>query len=108
MLPRGDRASVWGATSEALRWHRDLVRRRWTYPRTGRRDRRCLPEEVVELVVRLAKEDRRWGYLRVRREALIDRVGVRDLRLRPVVASRLKQAGGGPIPGDAGEGGKRP
>ena len=39
-------------------------------------------------LVRLARDNARWGYQRVRREALIDRVGVGDLRLRPVVAGR--------------------
>ena len=35
-----------------LRWHRALVRRRWTYP--GRRPgRQSLPEETVDLIVRL-------------------------------------------------------
>jgi putative transposase len=48
-----------------LRWHRELVRRRWTYP-TGRRSgRRALEPAVVELVLRLAGENPRWGYLRL-------------------------------------------
>jgi hypothetical protein len=47
-----------------LRWHRELVARRWTYPATGR-DQRGLPDEVVELVVRMARENPRWGYLRI-------------------------------------------
>jgi putative transposase len=47
-----------------LRWHRQLVARRWTYPPTGRA-RRGLPEATVELVVRLARENPRWGYLRI-------------------------------------------
>jgi hypothetical protein len=29
-----------------LRWHRELIARRWTYPHTGR-DRRGLNEEIV-------------------------------------------------------------
>ena len=47
-----------------LRWHRELVARYWTYPHTGRA-RRGLPEATVELVVRLATENPRWGYLRI-------------------------------------------
>jgi putative transposase len=47
-----------------LRWHRELIARRWTYPHTGR-DRRGLDEQTVALVVRLALENPRWGYLRI-------------------------------------------
>jgi hypothetical protein len=69
-----------------LRWHRRLVARGWTYPR--RTGRPPLPDEVAALIERLAEDNPSWGYQRVRREALIDRVGVRVLRLRPVVAGR--------------------
>jgi putative transposase len=65
LVPRQRWAIFLVTPSTLLRWHRELVRRRWTYPRTGRRDRRCLPEDVVELVLRLARENRRWGYLRI-------------------------------------------
>jgi transposase InsO family protein len=41
-----------------------LIARRWTYPHTGR-DRRGLDEDIVALVVRLARENPRWGYLRI-------------------------------------------
>jgi transposase len=47
-----------------LDWHRRLVRRRWTYPRR-KPGRPALPAETVELVVRLARENPRWGYLRI-------------------------------------------
>src|SRR5205814_189649 len=44
-----------------LGWHRQLVRRRWTY--AGRRPGRPrISEEVGELVLRLACENPRWGY----------------------------------------------
>jgi putative transposase len=87
LLPRERWVAFLVTPSTLLRWHRELIAWRWTYPHTGR-DRHGLDEQAVALVVRLARENPRWGYLRVRREALIDRVGVGDLRLRPVVAGR--------------------
>jgi len=38
-----------------LRWHRDLVRRRWSYP--SRRGRRGVAAEIRDLVLRLAREN---------------------------------------------------
>ena len=48
-----------------LRWHRELVARSWTYPRHGWPAPNALDDEVVALVVRLAQENPRWGYLRI-------------------------------------------
>jgi putative transposase len=48
-----------------LRWHRELVRRRWTYPSGGRPGRHPLDPAVVQLVLRLARENPRWGYVRI-------------------------------------------
>jgi putative transposase len=64
ILPR-DRWPIFLVTpSTLLRWHRELIRRRWTYPTNGRR-RRELDPEVVDLVLRLARENPRWGYVRI-------------------------------------------
>jgi putative transposase len=47
-----------------LRWHRALVRRRWR--QQGRRPGRPrLSSEIQELVLRLARENPRWGYRRI-------------------------------------------
>src|SRR5205814_3735665 len=60
-----DRWAIFLVTpSTLLRWHRELIRRRWIYPTNGRR-RRGLDQEVIDLVVRLARENPRWGYLRI-------------------------------------------
>ena len=66
-LPRPRWRSFLVTPNTVLRWQRDLVRRRWTYPQT-RMGRPPLDPEVVELVLRLGRENRRWGYLRIRGE----------------------------------------
>src|ERR1017187_9968517 len=48
-----------------MRWHRDLVARSWTYPRHGRSAPNALENDIVDLVLRLARENPRWGYLRI-------------------------------------------
>ena len=48
-----------------VRWHRDLVKRRWTQPRSG--GRRTAPE-LRWLVLRLAAENPSWGYRRIHGE----------------------------------------
>jgi transposase InsO family protein len=64
LLPRERWAAFLVTPSTLLRWHRELVARRWTYPTTGT-GRRCLDPGTVELVVRMARENPRWGYIRI-------------------------------------------
>jgi len=42
-----------------VRWHRDLITRRWTQPRRRRTGGRCTAPELRRLVLRLASEKRR-------------------------------------------------
>ncbi len=66
-----------------LRWHRKLVRRHWTYPH--RALRRGLPDETVELVLRLARENPRWGYVRIAGECAKLGVGVSVTSVRNIL-----------------------
>jgi hypothetical protein len=64
LVPRARWASFLVTPETILSWHRALVRRRWTYPHR-RPGRPALPQETVEQIVRLARENPRWGYLRI-------------------------------------------
>ena len=57
-----------------LRWHRDLVRWKWTYPHR-RPGRPALPTGTISLVLRLARENSTWGYRRIHGELVT--MGVR-------------------------------
>src|SRR6266516_8044146 len=66
LLPRG-RRSFLVQPATLLRWHRDLVRRRWSYP--GRRPGRPpLVAQTQQLILRLAAENPSWGYKRIQGE----------------------------------------
>src|SRR4030042_6057781 len=50
-----------------LRWHRELIARHWDYSdRRMKIGRPAIPKEVADLIVKLAKENSRWGYNRIR------------------------------------------
>ncbi len=51
-----------------FRWHRDLVRRKWTQENKGKRGRPRIDDQKEHLIVRLAKENLRWGYYRIEGE----------------------------------------
>jgi putative transposase len=68
---RRDRLLVTPGT--LLRWHQDLARRRWNHPHR-RPGRPPVEAETRELIVRLARENPRWGYQRIVGELL--KVGI--------------------------------
>ena len=51
-----------------IRWHRELVRRKWAQPLTKTVGRPKINQETESLIVRLAKENLRWGYYRIEGE----------------------------------------
>jgi putative transposase len=94
VLPRQAwRRSLFVTPTTLLRWHRELVARRWTYPRR-RRGRPPTAAEVRELVLRLARENPSWGYRRVQGEL----VGLGVKLAASTVWAILREAGIEPAP----------
>jgi transposase InsO family protein len=76
-----------------LRWHRQLIARKWTYAKE-RCGRPGVLAEIRRLVVRMAEENPTWGYTRIRGalKNLGHRVG------RSTIARILKAHGVPPVP----------
>jgi hypothetical protein len=76
-----------------LRWHRELVARKWTFRRkkTGRPP---LDPEIVSVIVEMAKDNPGWGVIRIKGElqGLGYRIGATTIR------TILRRARIGPAP----------
>jgi putative transposase len=73
-LPRSRWPCFFVAPDTLLRWHRCLVAGAWTYQHRGT-GRPPLDQELQQLILRLARENPRWSYQRIRGELI--RLGVR-------------------------------
>jgi putative transposase len=93
VLPRSRWSCFLVRPETLLRWHRRLVAGAWTYPhrQTGRP---ALNRDIQQLIVRLAKENPRWGYQRIKGELLNLGVHVSATAIR----TTLRRCGLDPAP----------
>jgi putative transposase len=93
LLPPLRRHSLFVTPQTLLRWHRELVRREWTQPQRAI-GRPPIDRRLRELVLRIARENPRWGYPRIAGELL--KLG---LRVSPSTIRRILLRNGlGPAP----------
>jgi hypothetical protein len=110
LLPRQHLRRFFVQPATLLRWHRDLIAKRWTYPH-ARPGRPRIPAGTTSFILRLAKENPTWGYRRIQGE--LTTMGITDRRLerlgdpeasrRRAVAATVRSNLGG-VPRHSGEG----
>src|ERR1017187_2463498 len=96
LLPRARWRSFLVTPETLLRWHREAAKHKWRRWRKQRGPGRpAMNEELVELIVRLGRENRRWGCIRIQGELRKLGIHVSASSIRRI----LRQHGLGPAPG---------
>src|SRR6266516_4555509 len=93
-LPRGRGSCLLVCPDTLRRWHRQFVRGRPPRPQ-GKPGRPPLGRETAALVVRLGRENPRWGYKRIRGE--LKKLGI-EVSATTMIATLLRPASLGPAP----------
>ena len=93
-IPRDRWVAFLVTPATLLRWHRELVRRKWTYRRTGKPGRPPIGAAIRALIRRLARENPRWGCVRI--EGELRKLGIRVAAT--TIRTLLRTARAGPAP----------
>jgi len=70
-----------------LLWHREFVRKKRTYGKTGKPGRPPIDPETRELVLRIARENPRWGCVRIKGELAKLGIAVSAASIRTLIRS---------------------
>jgi putative transposase len=70
-----------------VRWHRELVRKKWTYGKAGRPGQPPIDPEVRSLVLKIARENPRWGCVRIQGELAKLGIAVSATTIRTLLAT---------------------
>jgi hypothetical protein len=95
ILPRQRWGALLVTPQTLLRWHRELIRRKWRYGRRSQ-GRPPLDPETVELIVRMARDNSGWGYLRIRGELLTLGIRVSATSIRTILRRGRPRSGSTP------------
>ncbi len=98
VLPRDRWSSFVVRPQTLLRWHRELVRRKWTYRHRSPGGRPQVASDVQELILRMGRENPRWGCLRIKGE--LAKLGIRASAT--AIRTLLRRNGLGPAQRRAG------
>ena len=98
VLPRPRWSSFLVSPQTLLRWHRELVRRKWTYPRRATGGRPPIADDVRDLILRMGKDNPRWGCVRIKGE--LAKLGIRVSA--SAIRTLLRRHGLGPAPRGGG------
>jgi putative transposase len=93
-LPRARWSSLVVSPNTLLRWHRELVRRKWTFWRASTAGRPPISQEVRDLILRVGRDNPRWGCIRIQGE--LAKLGIRVSATK--IRTLLRRAGLGPAP----------
>ena len=94
ILPRARWSAFLVSPQTLLRWHRELVRRKWTFRGGSVGGRPPISSELQELILRMALENPRWGCPRIKGALAKLGIGVAVSTIR----SLLRTSGLGPAP----------
>src|SRR5262249_47039135 len=93
-LPRETWRAFLVTPQTLLRWHRELIRRKWSLGACRRPGRPSFGEAARTLILRLARENPRWGYQRIQGE--LAKLGLRVSAT--TIRTLLGRHGPGPTP----------